>query len=153
MCRVRSTRVHGDQAFRLNTNPAIGTRSLDEETSREWRVGRPSAPPAEGVGCCRAAECRASEGTPAHSKRGATVSNGDSLAVTLGGQRDCVGRIAANLWKDRVELLAATVILGISVGCGLAAARVALESLFSLMTFHSAFQGVSPAPLPMERFP
>ena len=49
-----------------------------------------------------------------------------------------------------MELLAATLILSLSLGCGLAAARVALEALFSLMTVYSAFHDVSLAPLAME---
>ena len=58
------------------------------------------------------------------------------------------GEIRREFVEDRVELLAATAILCLSVGCGLAAARLALEGLFSLMTLHSPFRHVSP--LPME---
>jgi hypothetical protein len=91
-------------------------------------------------------------GTPAHSKRGATFIKWRRSCSVLARRSARLRRAkyGANLWKDTVELLAATAILGLSVGCGLAAARVALESIFSLMTFHSAFHDVSSAPLPME---
>jgi len=57
-----------------------------------------------------------------------------------------VGQIWRERVEDRVELLAATAILSLSVGCGLAAARVALEALFSLMRVPSPVHDVSLAP-------
>ena len=79
-------------------------------------------------------------------------SHGDPLAVScLGGERHSPHRaIRRERVEDRVELLAATAILSLSVGCGLAAARGALEALFSLMRVHSAVHDVSLAPLAME---
>lgn len=67
------------------------------------------------------------------------VMRGDPLALSpLGGQHDCPSReIRRERVEDRVELLAATAILSLSVGCGLAAARVALEAFFSLMTVYT----------------
>ena len=43
----------------------------------------------------------------------------------LGSQRDCWRRATsgANSWKDSVDLLTATTILSLSIGCGLAAGR------------------------------
>ena len=52
--------------------------------------------------------------------------------------------------EDTVELLAGTAILGLSVGCGLAASRAALVGLFSLIMRHSAFHQASPALLTIE---
>jgi len=90
--------------------------------------------------------------TPVHSKRGASQRVATLLQCSrLGGQHDCPRReIRRERVGDRVELLAATLILSLSLGCGLAAARVALEALFSLMTVYSAFHDVSLAPLAME---
>ena len=48
--------------------------------------------------------------------------------------------------EDKVQLLATTAILGISVGCGLSAVRMALVTLFALMNRHSAFHDFSLAP-------
>ena len=72
-----------------------------------------------------------------------------SVSARQSARLPASGSSGANLWKDSVELLAATAILGLSVGCGLTAARVALEGLFSLMTLHSSFH-FSPNPLALE---
>jgi hypothetical protein len=60
------------------------------------------------------------------------------------------GEIRREFVEESVELLAATAILCLSVGCGLAAARLGLEGLFSLMTLHSPLHHVSPVPLAIE---
>lgn len=66
-------------------------------------------------------------------------SRGDPLALSRLGVSTIarVGKSGANMWRTGVELLAATAILSLSVGCGLAAARAALEALFSLMTVYT----------------
>ena len=59
----------------------------------------------------------------------------DSSAVSA---IDASGKSGANILGRQVELLTMTAILGMSMGCAMAAARIVLEAVFSFMPARSS---------------